>query len=530
MPKKTKQHQQKRKKGLQGPAPLTGLTEKVDQKVLINGRAFEYRKAKSILSGQCGDIYVCNNNPNHVYALTPKEADGIKQEMLKKDKAHVVDRLDDTGSLVVSFQNMVIARTKHKGSGNRHPCIFCCNASSVKTQFDAVLCATTVAEEEKKQSERLRKANAPKNKKNTNKKKKPTVGVRLPPKACHSPMCYFPVCVYPACKKRNLSHSPEQETYRKAYLFLYNHMLKSTNDGLKAERDAIKKNAEILLPLSIPIVEDIVTFLETSPRLNPKSLREKLQDLSRAVGVFNNTHRYVHGEIMEKDVYSNQASYVDYSEDTTKKSEDYSETTNSETTISETTNSETTNSETTNWDKGLQFNENECSKGLNECSEGLNECSEGLQFNENPHNSWAKKLIDTTKQPFKKPLGLPPGFGESDDLILPLNDVNENLMVFPKNSGASSTSSYHHESYHERLERTNAFLKTTLQNVQENAVKLEQKSKEWERLYFAELAENQKLVSENQRLVSENCAIAAELEAGKKKLSAIQDFFLTNIF
>ena len=243
---------------------------------------------------------------------------------------------------------------------------------------------------------------------------------------------------------------------------------------MKTERDAIKKYAETLLPLSIPIVEDIVRFLKTSPRLNPKTLREKLQDLSRAIGDFNTAQRYVDGVIMERDAY------VDYFEDTTKNSEANS--TNSETTT-------TTVPEPPVWDE-WQSNEGERKTRLN--------------------NSWAQKLIDTTNKPFRPP---PPGLEENDEVILP-------LMAFPKSESSDN----------ERLERTNTFLKTTLQNVNKNAVQFEQKSKEWERLYFAELAENQKLVSENQRLLSENCSIAAEVEAVKKKLGAIQDFFLTKFF
>ena len=40
------------------------------------------------------------------------------------------------------------------------------------------------------------------------------------------------------------------------------------------------------------------------------------------------------------------------------------------------------------------------------------------------------------------------------------------------------------DSLHQRLEKVNAFLKTTLKTVQEDADKFEQQSKEWERLYF----------------------------------------------
>ena len=113
--KKNKQQQHQKKKPMRTPPPITGLTDRAAQPVAINGNIFDYRKGKSILSNDVGDIFVCNNNPEHVYALTEKEARSVKQEMLKKcsDKAHIVDRVDEAGQLVVSFQNMVISRTKH---------------------------------------------------------------------------------------------------------------------------------------------------------------------------------------------------------------------------------------------------------------------------------------------------------------------------------------------------------------------------------------------------------------------------------
>ena len=66
--------------------------------------------------------------------------------------------------------------------------------------------------------------------------------------------------MYPGCAQRQLKHTPEQEEYKQAYKFLYELMRNASNDALKQRRDDIKKNAKILLPLSIPIVQDIVNF------------------------------------------------------------------------------------------------------------------------------------------------------------------------------------------------------------------------------------------------------------------------------
>ena len=159
----------------------------------------------------------------------------------------------------------------------------------------------------------------------------------------------------------------------------------------------------------------------------------------------------------------------------------FEDTTNSETTL-ETSNSETT----TVWDEWRP---------------------KDVKKKTPSSNSWAKKLVDTT---FKSPWGRHRVLKRTMRVILP-------LMSFANSVGDPTSSN------HEQLERMNALLKTTLQNVNKNAVQFEQKSKEWERLYFTKLAENE-------RLLSENCSIAAELEAAKKKLGAIQDFFLTKSF
>ena len=159
-------------------------------------------------------------------------------------------------------------------------------------------------EEEKKQAERLRKAASPTKKKSTKKTPKPMVRLATKPTKAASSFarcssyCYFPVCVYPGCAQRQLKHTPEQEEYKKAYKFLYELMRNASNDALKQRRDDIKKNAKILLPLAIPIVQDM-NFLETSPRLNPKMLRDKLQCLARSIGAYNKSHRYVDGQIRE---------------------------------------------------------------------------------------------------------------------------------------------------------------------------------------------------------------------------------------
>lgn len=461
-----------------------------------------------------GDIYVCSNDPKHVFALTQKESEGIKQEMMKKcsEKTHIVEREDENARLVVSFQNMVIPRTKHKGNGKRHPCIFCCNHSSAKTQFDNVLSTTTVEEEEKKQSERLRKTIAPKKK-----KKKPVLGLKQKANNSYhaSPcMCYFPVCVYPACKTRKLSHTPEQTKYTNAYKFLYNHMLKSNNDNLKNARDEIKDNAKLLLPLSIPIVEDIVALLNC-PRINPKTLREKLQDLSRAIGVFNNTHRYFDGRIVPNingPKVSNQET-LDAISTTSETTLSMHSETHSET---HSMHSETTHLETSPSTHSMHSETSSPSTPL-----------DTIPWGNETHNTWAKKLIDTTKRPFEKTLGKPPGF--EDDTILPVQSANENLMVFSNSmlSPNKSIDSTDSTTSRERLERTNAFLKNTLQTFKDNAVKWEQKSNEWERLFFDTKQENHRLAAENQRLVSVNHALTQEVEAGKKKLGAIQDFFLS---
>ena len=74
----------------------------------------------------------------------------------------------------------------------------------------------------------------------------------------------------------------------------------------------------------------------------------------------------------------------------------------------------------------------------------------------------------------------------------------------------------------------NAFLKTTLKTVQEDANRFEQQSKEWERLYFETEQKLRKVhLPKNERLTVENRTVRTEVEAGRKKLGAIQDFFLT---
>ena len=418
--KKNKQQQHQKKKPMRTPPPITGLTDRAAQPVAINGNIFDYRKGKSILSNDVGDIFVCNNNPEHVYALTEKEARSVKQEMLKKcsDKAHIVDRVDEAGQLVVSFQNMVISRTKHKGNGKRHPCLFCCNASTPKTQFDTVLCATTVVEEEKKQAERLRKAASPTKKKSTKKTPKPMVRLATKPAKAASSFarcssyCYFPVCVYPGCAQRQLKHTPEQEEYKKAYKFLYELMRNASNDALKQRRDDIKKNAKILLPLAIPIVQDIVNFLETSPRLNPKMLRDKLQCLARSIGAYNKSHRYVDGQMQ---IFSETHSETDLETH----SETYSQTTRQTDTSSvATSHSATTNSEKTRWETTSQKTTNSEASTSSDREATTNsvlkvEAWNNDTYDEGTQSSWAQKLINTTK----KPLQPPPGFEEDDEKI-----------------------------------------------------------------------------------------------------------------